>query len=604
MIKYEYEGMHFEFERDGAPTTGTVTVTVGETTYVGKVDLIAPKSRTAYNKQARDLYPEAFEDDLTLPRALNELGVHVSDEERIRKAKEEEAIVDDKDDVPDVDDEKAEELISTPGVLSRYVEDMARINEVHGDRDVMKVIGLCAFSAQLDLPAENKPVGTSALLVGESSRGKNFVVDAVASGMPDDFVYEFESASSKSFYYESAAKPQRFAHTWLYANEAEAVDELIEVLRPLLSKGVAVHKTVDKVHESNTFREFKIQGPITACVPTVRNVMDRQFMTRLLVIELEDFEGRIAEHSRRVAKVLLPNYAAKDHTGELNLWKRAFEKLTSVRRVVIPSVHPDFCITSEGVSHGARLWRSFLSLMLTNCWLEQRNREVRMLRDDLDVVVATPEDYRVAYEIFQTTAGRSVVNISTTHRWILDALFVLEGEEGKRIAKDSGFSLRAIAQKAGTGVSHETVRKNKAFLCQSLGFVVEMDRGGLRLVGGAESGWWANPENILEGFPRPEKVSLWWGSRNGVDRVDTGPQSDESPIDKPKNLSTEEVDDQVDMSTPVSTPHEKGENGLGKPNPTKNDPLSTLSAPSEDSKEKRKVDYHYITEEGEEPDAT
>jgi len=187
-------------------------VTVGETTYVGKVDLIAPNSRSTYTRQARALYPEAFTDDLTLPRALNELGVHVDDEERIRKAKEDEAVVDEND-VTDVDDEKAEELVSTPGVLNRYVEAMARVNEVHGDRDVMRVITLSALSAQLALPAENKPVGTSALLVGESSRGKNFVVDAVASGMPESMVYQFESASSKSFYYESAAKPQRFEHT-------------------------------------------------------------------------------------------------------------------------------------------------------------------------------------------------------------------------------------------------------------------------------------------------------------------------------------------------------------------------------------------------------
>jgi hypothetical protein len=613
MIRYEYEDMLFEFERDGAPTVGTVKVTVGETTYVGKVDLIAPNSRSTYTRQARALYPEAFTDDLTLPRALNELGVHVDDEERIRKAKEDEAVVDEND-VTDVDDEKAEELVSTPGVLNRYVEAMARVNEVHGDRDVMRVITLSALSAQLALPAENKPVGTSALLVGESSRGKNFVVDAVASGMPESMVYQFESASSKSFYYESAAKPQRFEHTWLYANEIEAVDELIEVLRPLLSQGVAVHKTVDKVHDSNTFREFKIKGPITACVPTTRNTTDRQFMTRLLVVELEDFEGRIAEHSRRVAKVLLPDYAAQDHTEELNLWKKAFEKLTSVRRVVIPNAHPEFCITSEDVSHGARVWRSFLSLVLANAWLEQRNREVRALREDLDVVVAQAEDYRVAYEIFQTTAGRSVVNISATHRKILDALYALEGDEGKTIARDNGFSLRKIAEKAGTGVSHETVRKNKAFLCSSLGFVVEMERGGLRLVGGADPEWWAHPENILEGFPRPEKVSLWWGSGNGVDSVDTGPQPDEPPIDKPKNLSTEkgghQVDtstptpEQVDMSTRLSTPHEQGENGVGMPNPAENDPMSTVSTRSGDSEERRKVDYHYITEEGDEPDPT
>jgi hypothetical protein len=610
MIKYQYKQMHFEFERDGAPTKGIVKVTAGETTYVGKVDLTLPTSRTKFTAQARELYPEAFQDDLTLPRALNELGVHITDEESIRKAKEAEVVVDEGDVTPEVDDEKADELVSTPGVLERYVEAMARINEVHGDRDVMKVVTLSALSAQLEQPGEKKPVGTSVLLVGESSRGKNFVVDSVAAGMPETFVYEFESASSKSFYYEAAAKPQRFEHTWLYANEAEAVDELIEVLRPLLSKGSAVHKTVDKINDSNTFREFKIQGPITATVPTVRNVMDKQFMTRLLVTELEDFEGRIAAHSRKVVQAFLPEYVAKDHTEELRLWRRAFEKLTEVRRVVIPSAPPELCFSNEGISHGVRVWRSFMTLVLTNCWLEQQNREVRTLSNDLEVVVVRAEDYKVAYEIFSTTAGRSVVNLSDTHRKILDALLDLEESEGKQISRDRGFSLRKIAEAAGEGVSHETVRKNKAFLHMSVGLVDEMDRGGLRIVDGAERSWWAKPENLLEGFPRPEQVARWWGSDRvhpesvdsvspeGVDSVDKSPELEESPIDKPKSVSTDPVDNPVDMSTQMTTPKLTEETRIGMPKSDDSEPVSTVSTPSKTpEKNRKKIDYDYITED-------
>jgi hypothetical protein len=601
MIRYEYGDMRFEFERDGAPTHGTVKVTAfdgeQERTYVGKVDLISPQSRSAYHKQARELYEDAFADELSLPRALNELGVHVDDGERIRKAKEAEAALDDENVNDGVEDEKVEELLSTLGVLNRYVEEMARINKVHGDRDVMKMVTLSALSAQLEQPAPKKPVGSSMLLMGDSSRGKNFVVDAVADGMPESFKYEFESASSKSFYYEAAAKPQRFEHTWLYANEAEAVDELIEVLRPLLSKGSALHKSVDKIHDSNTFREFKIQGPITATIPTVRNVMDKQFMSRLLVTELEDFEGRIAAHTGNYAQTLLPQYVAQDQSSELDLWKAALEKLTKVRRVVIPSAPPGFCFSNEEVSHGSRLWKSFMTLVLSNCWLEQRNREVRTLPNDLEVVVATAEDYTLAYEIFSTTAGRSIVNIGDNHRAMLNALYELETSEAQKISREKGFSLRAIAKQAG--VSHQTVSNNRAFLCgTTVGCVKEMERGGLRLVEGADPGWWAKPEDLLKGFPTPKQVSLWWGSSDRVDRVDTDEKSGEFRIPVASEVSTEGVDKQVDMSTQVSTPPIDRVDATDKPNIRDFEPMSSVSTPSENTKKKRKkIDYDYIPED-------
>ena len=45
----------------------------------------------------------------------------------------------------------------------------------------------------------------------------------------------------------------------------------------------------------NTAQEFNVEGPVTVTNPTVRNKLDTQLQTRILVAELEDYEGRVAD---------------------------------------------------------------------------------------------------------------------------------------------------------------------------------------------------------------------------------------------------------------------------------------------------------------------
>jgi hypothetical protein len=538
-FEYDLGTLALEFSPDGEPSRGRLTVlntAVGDDqTFGARVDLDSVKSVSSFLKEAQALFPEAFpEDDLTLRRAMNELGIRVADDARVREAKAEEGEADEEN--AGVDTEEAEKLIADEGVLERYVEDMAQVHNVYGDRAEMKLVALGALSAQLEPPSIDKPAGTNVILIGESGRGKNYIADSVSSGLPEAFVYKFESASAKSFYYQADADPERFKHTWVYPNEAEATDHLVETLRPLLSKGSALHKTVDTPSEGpSTFRELGIVGPITVTIPTTRNKLDGQFQTRMLITELEDFEGRVPEHSAQVSKTFLADYAGSDHTSTLLKWRAALSTLTGVRRVVIPRMHEDFKVTTNEVSHGARLWRNFLSLMLTNAWLNQRNREIRTLDDGTEAVVANAEDYRVAYEVFKDACERSVANISDTHRKILNAVHKLEKTDKKGALRDAGFSLRQIGEAAG--VSHELVRKNKAFLTASLGILYEKENGGLKLVKGADPSWWEKRE-FLKGFPRPENVCVWWEHPKGVDGVDSDENQSELPIDKPKKVST------------------------------------------------------------------
>jgi 5S rRNA maturation endonuclease (ribonuclease M5) len=405
------------------------------------------------------------------------------------------------------------EHLLRPGVLDRYRAEAAKLQGIVGDEDTMDLICLVAFGAQLDLLPNDRPLGSSVVLIGESGRGKNYLTDAVVRLMPLPWYLAIESASAASLYYQCEQNPDFLAHRFIYFNEAEATDKLVEFLRPMLSSGKAVRLTVNSDDAGrNTGQELEVRGPITTIIPTVRNKLDEQLQTRLLVAELDDYEGRVEQHTRAFNKLLLPDYVPPNEADTLRRWMAALESLIEVRRVVIPHHQEDFALSDDSVSHGARLWANLLGLMCTHAWLEQRNRKIIELPNGEKAVVASSKDYGVAYMVFAATSRRTVVNLSDTHRKILDALYRLQ----KEYPEADGFPQRRIAEKAG--VMQGTVSKNKTFLVTSTKFVWEPDHG-LALVEGAEPSWWTDAD-LMDGFPSPKMVRQWWSEEQSAGQTE------------------------------------------------------------------------------------
>lgn len=97
--------------------------------------------------------------------------------------------------------EEARELIAHPGVLKRYVEDVARIHGVVKDRGILRLQVLVATGAQLEPLPNGRPAGANLMLTAEAGRGKNYVCDAAAAALPEGWCLPFESASAKSLFY-------------------------------------------------------------------------------------------------------------------------------------------------------------------------------------------------------------------------------------------------------------------------------------------------------------------------------------------------------------------------------------------------------------------
>jgi hypothetical protein len=464
---YEDNEYEFEFTPEGTPFKGRLLTRAAELEpYTAGIDLSGGRSRSGYAGDAARICGMNREDlEIALNSVCTKRNEEVSAAQEVEHEKASSPLREDEDEVDEADIEK---LIGSSGVLGRFTSDAARFSGVVVEGEILKLHTLVACSAQLDLLRNGKPIGANNVLTAEAGRGKNYLCDAVARPLPEKFYLAFESSSAKSLYYAAAEDPTVFKHCWLYPNEAEATDRLVETFRPMLSGGSARHIAVNKDESGrNTNQDITIEGPVTLTIPTVRNKLDGQLQTRMLVAELADYEGRVARHSGAVSRLLSPGYSTTDYTGELQVWRAALRSLTGIRRVIVPVEHEDFCFDSDKVSHGARVWTNVLGLMCANAWLEQRNREVRDLGNGRMAVVAAPEDYKVAYEVFESACQRSVVNISDTHRKILSAVHRLE----MRVGNPGGnwnhyFPQKKIAGEAG--VAQSTVSDNKTFLVKSL----------------------------------------------------------------------------------------------------------------------------------------
>jgi transcriptional regulator with XRE-family HTH domain len=518
---YEEGGFGFEFVPEGGPFEGRLATRFPEVPpYVSNINLSSSRSRTAYAREAAEY---CGVDESGLKGAL--IGVCALRSEEVAEA--EQAGSDAEEELPEVSQEEIDERVGRPGVLARFAEAAAACSRVIGDRKHLELVALGASSAQLDPLPNGRPLGANIIVTAPPGRGKNYLADAVARLLPEDFCLPFESASSKSLYYAVAENPALLRNRWVYPNEAEATDLLVETLRPLLSGGLARHLTINKdASGRNVGQELTIEGPITVTIPTIRNKLDNQLQSRMLVAGLEDYEGRVAAHSGAITEQLSPEYAGTDHADEIRAWQASLGSLTGIRRVVVPTDDERFRFDSDDVPHGARLWANLLALMATHAWLEQRNREVIDLAGGGKAVVATAEDYEAAYHIFEATCERSVRNLSKTHRKILDAMYRLQNRREDKSEWNVwvGLSQREIARAAG--VSQSTVSENKTFLVKSAKLVREVGEGGLALVKDAEPSWWHSGDALL-GFPKPDEVKAWWAgndptppSPEGADRTD------------------------------------------------------------------------------------
>ena len=413
MIEYEFEGLVLEFTPESAYTKGYLAVTASETVFGAKIDIASSKARSAFVKDARDLYPDAFEDELGLRRALNELSVHLTDQERNAQAKAEEKV--DKDGAG-VDENRPEEgseryaaameILHSDNILECVAEAMQALGHV-GEWANKKLAFACAVSARAQLPVQPS---THA----QSSAGKNYLWDTALALVPPELVYKRTGFSAKALFRTKMS----LKHSVLYIQELAGSEGADFSIRTLQSDNVLRWEATEKQPDGTMANvEYEVEGPCVIVQTTTKNHLHPENETRVVPIYLDE----TAEQTERITREVLRRAAGKGDVAQNErdalyaAWHDAV-RLLEPAEVIVP-----FAERIKVPSTPLRLRRDvprLLNIIRLVAWVHQHTRD----RDEAGHIIATEDDFERAIHMVGDSFARAWKSLTPSEEKIYAAI--------------------------------------------------------------------------------------------------------------------------------------------------------------------------------------
>ena len=302
----------------------------------------------------------------------------------------------------------------------RYAGDTAAVELVH--------VAFCSRALK-------RPLGLA--LMGPSASGKTYTANAAIRHHPDDAAHDVSAMSERYLAY--ADFPTE--HRYVFISEASALyhDGIgATIIRELAWNRVLRYGTVVKGDDGLEAVIIEKPGP-TGLITTSTKDLDSEIATRLIAVHVTDSP----DQTRAVVTEL-----ARDAAGEieddldLSAWHAASNWLAVAgeTRVIVPFAH---AIAAAVPTDSVRMRRDFeqvMTVVRAVAFMHQLTRS----RDDKGRIVATLEDYVVAYRLLAKTLAVTLDRVSDEMRDTVGAVHELnEAQELK------GVSYPALAEKLG-----------------------------------------------------------------------------------------------------------------------------------------------------------
>ncbi|MGZ4373060.1 MAG: toprim domain-containing protein, partial [Gaiellaceae bacterium] len=181
-------------------------------------------------------------------------------------------------------------LAHEPDILARFREDL-RLAGVAGEQTLGQLVYLAVTSRVLPWgKSTERPV--SVIPKGSTSTGKSHATRTTLRFFPSSAWLDLGSMSRKYLFYSYG----NYEHRFIYVPEWASIkddDELVALLRVLLSEGRIVHGTVDTDRKPQLIEK---DGPTGLIMTTTAASVDSELETRCLTIGTDDS----TEQTRRV----------------------------------------------------------------------------------------------------------------------------------------------------------------------------------------------------------------------------------------------------------------------------------------------------------------
>jgi hypothetical protein len=298
--------------------------------------------------------------------------------------------------------EEAEKMLESRDLIEQIGKDLEAVG-VAGENALRLTLYLLGTSRLLDRPL-------AAIVQGQSSSGKSYTIDRVASLFPSEAVVMATQMTPQALFHIDYGS---LCHRWVVAGERSRVDdderaEATRALREMLSSG-RLSKLMP-IKEGGEIKTIMIEqpGPIAYVESTTATRLFEEDATRCILLSTDERRSQTKVILRQTALNAM-GYGRQD-TSAVVARHQTLQRLLQRREVAIPFAEK-IAASLEVFTDRCQVRRAYpmlLSFIGASVLLHQRQRKT----DDDGRLIAEPIDYEITVRLlsgpFESMVGGSL----------------------------------------------------------------------------------------------------------------------------------------------------------------------------------------------------
>lgn len=401
--------------------------------HIDTVDLYLAKSRQSFIKEAGLLFkenPEIIETDLNQLITLSE--------EYLQKQKQEKPIFH----ISEEDRKEALSFGKQANLISEIVKDIEKCGYI--GEEMNKLLSYLAMTSR----KMNDPL--SILIISGSGAGKSSLQDTILNLCPDEELVKLTSLTGKALFYKSESS---LKNKVLAIEEEQGAQDADYAIRNLISsKVLSIEATIkDNATGKITTMENKVSGPTSVFKTTTNPDTDPETKSRFITISVD--ESR--EQTKRILDYQRQSFTLEGHLGK-QLKNKIIKKHQNFQRLLKPlavfNPYSKLLTYSDDRILVRRENPKYLNIINTVAFLHQFQRPVKEIKKDnqvINYIEVTLEDIQIANEIAHNILGKSLNELSTPSRNLLNVIHDMVcdvARENKQLKENIIFTRRKIRE--------------------------------------------------------------------------------------------------------------------------------------------------------------
>lgn len=350
--------------------------------------------------------------------------------------------------------EEALRYLKDPSLIQNLVKDVCEIGIV-GENTNALVLYLLSLTRKTERPI-------SAVVFGDSSAGKSYLVTSICGLIPEEDLLVLSSASARSF--EHATEDQ-LKHKFIVVQEIEGMEQVEPTIRVMQSEGKLARFFAVKKEETGRIETIQNNVECPACIitTTTRDRVHPENSTRVFELYVNQTPEQTAQIHDLDREKVTKAWAEKEKRIALTktLHKNIQRVINDVKVIIPFARHIGF--PKESI-RSRRDFPRFLDLIKAVALIRQYQKTQTKTSEGIEYIEADLEDYRIAHELGTKLFAATFSPISERARDILRVCLQIAGDK---------FTREDIRQKASDlGIhittNNETYARQLKSLCEDI----------------------------------------------------------------------------------------------------------------------------------------